>query len=394
MLTSDFMRRIAIFCFVLGSAVLAAQQPPPPMPSIGVVRPIEPPDAPLPPENATGSITKFAFLAYGDHRCSCTVEQPWEDQSAHAAVVVAMVERIKARAATSNPIRFVLSSGDAIYRGADAERWGVYTPIVEQLTRTAGVPFFLSVGNHDVTGMPPGDPGRAVGLHHTLTVMSKLIPPEGSPRRLNGYPTYAFGYGNAFFIAFDSNIAADPIQLAWVTAQLEHLDRTRYPNVFAFFHHPIFTTGPHGGMQPPGPDGQRLPDRVEPGSLALRTLYAPLFRKHHVRMTIAGHDHLFDHWVEHYVDGGKEYRRDDVVTGGGGAPIYVYSGEPDLVAYLRGGMVQQVRLAHVARPGPKIADNPHHFIVVDVDGDKLSLEVVSVGGPLAPYNGRSRTELN
>ena len=59
--------------------------------------------------------------------------------------------------------------------------------------------------------MPAGDPQRALGLHNTLTAMSKLIPPEGSPRRLSGYPTYAFGYGNAFFIALDSNIASDAI---------------------------------------------------------------------------------------------------------------------------------------------------------------------------------------
>jgi hypothetical protein len=395
MLTSGFMRRFVIFCFVVAGAAVAGEQPPaPPMPVIGVVRSIEPPDTPLPPESATASITKVSFLAYGDHRCSCTVDQPKEDQTAHAAVVAAMVELIKARAASSNPIRFVLSSGDAMYRGADADRWSVYIPIVEQLTRTAGVPYFLSVGNHDVTGMPPGDPGRAVGLHHTLAVMSKLIPPEGSPRRLNGYATYAFGYGNSFFIAFDSNIAADPIQLAWVTDQLDHLDRVRYRNVFAFFHHPPFSAGPHNGVQPLTPDGQKLPDRVEPATLAIRTLYLPLFRRHHVRMTIAGHDHLFDHWVERYTDAGKSYRRDDIVTGGGGAPIYVYSGEPDVQAYLSGAAEQQVQLEHAAKPGPTVADNPHHFVVVDVDGDKLSLEVVSVGGSLAPYNGRSHADLN
>jgi Calcineurin-like phosphoesterase len=395
MLTSAFMRRVVILCAVLAGSVAAAQPPsPPPVLDIGTVRPIEPPATPLPPESATASLTRFSFLAYGDHRCSCTADSPKEDQSAHAAVVDAMVERITARAASGDPIRFVLSSGDAMFRGQDAERWGVYTPVVEKITRSAGIPYFFSVGNHDVTSMPAGDPSRAVGLHHTLTTISKLIPPEGSPRRLSGYPTYTFGYGNAFFIAFDSNIAADPIQLAWVTQQLEGLDRTRYRNIFAFFHHPAFSGGPHNGAQPRTPEGEKPPDRVEPPTVAIRTLYAPLFRKHHVRMTITGHDHLFDHWVEHYVDGGKTYRRDDVVTGGGGAPIYVYAGEPDLQAYLAGGADQQVRVEHLAKPGSRIIDNPHHFVMISVDGEKLSLEVVAVGGPLAPYNGRSRTDLN
>ncbi len=387
------MRRFFVLWVAASGMAVAAQ--PPALPEVGIVRPIEPPATPLPPEAATASITKFAFLAYGDHRCSCTLEAMGEDQGAHAAVVDAMLQRIKLRAATPTPIRFVLSSGDATFRGQDADRWNtVYTPIVERLTQTAGLPYFFAVGNHDVTGMPAGDPGRAVGLNNTLAAISKLIPPEGSPRRLSGYPTYAFGYGNSFFIAFDSNIAADPIQLAWVRSQLDHLDRTRYHNVLAFFHHAAFSSGPHNGVAPVGPDGVRPADLVEPATLAIRTLYAPLFRQYHVRMTIAGHDHLFDHWVERYVDGGKSYRRDDVVTGGGGAPSYVYSGEPDLKPYLTGAAADQVRVEHLVKPGLQAADNPHHFLIIDVDGDKISLEVVGVGGPLAPYNGRSRTDLN
>jgi hypothetical protein len=110
-------------------------------------------------------------------------------------------------------------------------------------------------------------------------------------------------------------------------------------------------------------------------------------------MTITGHDHLFDHWVERYSDGGNTYRRDDIVTGGGGAPIYVYSGEPDLHAYLEGGAEQHVTVEHLAKPGPKVADNPHHFVEIDVDGDHISMEVVAVGGAFAPYNGRTRIEL-
>jgi hypothetical protein len=228
-----------------------------------------------------------------------------------------------------------------------------------------------------------GDPGRALGLQNTLTAMSALIPAEGSPRRLSGYPTYAFGYGNLFVIAFDSNIASDPLQLAWVTDQLEHLDRTRYRHVIAFFHHPPFTSGQHGGPT------------LEPQSAAIRDLYLPLFRRHQVRMTIAGHDHLLDHWVERYTDGGAAHRRDDIVTGGGGAPIYTYTGEPDLSAYLARGGTANVRVTHLAKPGPSRDDNPHHFVIVSVDGDRLSIEVVAIGGRrFTPYGGRASVELN
>ncbi len=390
------MRPVGFVLLLFAGGIVYAQQQAAvaPVPHLAVVRAIEPPATALPSEAASAGINKFSFIAYGDHRCSCTAEAPSEDQRAHAAVVDAIVERVNARAGNGSAIRFVLSSGDAMFRGQDPDRWAVYTPIAEKITRTAGIPLFFSVGNHDVTGMPPGDPGRSLGLHYTLDVMSKLIPPEGSPHRLNGYPTYSFGFGNSYFIALDSNIAADTIQLAWVTDQLEHLDRNRYHHVFVFFHHPLFSSGPHSGIQPPDPTThERGPDRVEPSTVALRTLYAPLFRKHHVRMTFTGHDHLFDHWVERYTDGGASYRRDDVLTGGGGAPIYTYQGEPQLEAYVKGGAAEQVQLEHLAKPGPTIADNPHHFVVVNVDGDALSLEIVPVGGPFAPYNGKTTIDL-
>ena len=128
---------------------------------------------------------------------------------------------------------------------------------------------------------------------------------------------------------------------------------------------------------------------------ARRGALPPLFRTHHVRMTITGHDHLLDHWVEYYVDNGKTYRRDDVVTGGGGAPTYTYKGEPDLNDYLAASAAQKVRVEHLAKPGPAIEDNPHHFLVVQVDGDRLSIEAVGTGPTeFKPYKGKARVTLN
>jgi hypothetical protein len=261
--------------------------------------------------------------------------------------------------------------------------WDVsFSPIIDRLTRRANLPFFFAVGNHDVTGVPAvGDPSREPGLRNALSAMSKLMPPDDSPRRLTGYPTYAFGYGNLFAIALDSNIAADAAQLAWVTSQLEHLDRARFRHVLVFFHHPPFSTGPHGGQH------------VEPSTAFIRDFYMPLFRRHHVRMIITGHEHLYEHWIERYSDGTASYRMDQIVTGGGGAPIYVYSSEPDLTEYRQKTAAERLTLEHVVKPGRMAADNPHHFVVIQVDGDRLSIEVVGSGVPYAPYNGRSRIDL-
>jgi hypothetical protein len=366
--------------------VVVARQPPVPQ-AIVPVHVIAPPDTPLPPEAESAGISKFSFIAYGDTRSGSEPGVPGDGQilhPRHSELVDAMLAKIKALAPTPYPVRFVVQSGDAVLRGQNGVMWNVsFSPIIERLTRTGNVPYFFAVGNHDVTTMPPGDPSRALGLHNTLTVMSRLIPPEGSPRRLNGYPTYAFGYGNVFAIAIDSNIAADALQLAWVTDELEHLDRSRYRHVIAFFHHPPFSSGPHGGPT------------LEPPSAAIRNLYAPLFRRHHVRMTIAGHDHLLDHWIERYTDHDVTYRRDDVVTGGGGAPTYIYTDEPDLSAYLAAGAAENVRIEHLVKPGRSVEENPHHFLVVQVDGSNLSLDVIAIGDrPYAPYGGRPRVDLN
>jgi hypothetical protein len=374
-------------CVALCAAVAAEQEPVQPAPVLVPVRPIEPPAKPLPSEAASAGVTKFSFIAYGDTRSG---GQPGVEgdglvlQSAHSAVVDRMIAKIHDLEGSAFPVRFAMQTGDAVIRGVNGTMWNVsFTPIIERLTRDGGVPYFFAVGNHDVTGMAPGDPGRAMGIHNVLSAMSRLIPPEGSPRRLNGYPTYAFAYGNAFFIVLDSNIASDALQLGWITGQLEHLDRTRFPHVIAFFHHPVFTSGRHGGPT------------LEPQSAVLRDVYLPLFRKHHVRMTLTGHDHLLDHFVERYTDAGVAYRRDDVVSAGGGAPIYTYTGEPDLSAYLAANAAQKVRVGHLMKPGPTQADNPHHFVVIQVDGSRLSLEVVGVGpGAYTPYGGVARVDLS
>ena len=385
------------------SAVVIARQPPPPPPPPPLVwvavKPIDPPATPLATEAASAAVTRFSFIAYGDSRSGGQPDIPGDGDilhPEHTRVMDGVLAKVRELAHTPFPVRFVVQSGDAVLRGQNAEMWNVsFSPIIERLTRGANIPYFFSVGNHDVTSMPAGDPGRALGLHNTLTAISRLIPAEGSPRRLSGYAAYTFGYGNAFVIALDSNVAADPIQLAWVADQLAHLNRERYHHVIAVFHHPPFSSGPHSGAsaEPMPGTGQKAPDRVEPQTLAMRTLYLPLFRKHHVALIVTGHDHLYDHFVERYVDNGVTYRMDSLVTGGGGAPTYSYVGEPDLRAYLAANAAQSVRVDHLMKPGSAV-DNPHHFVVVQVDGDRLSLEVVGTG-PTAytPYNGSSKIVL-
>lgn len=337
-----------------------------------IVTPISAPSTPISESNSR-SVTKFSFVVYGDTRGH------FDDtaiQYDHSLIINSILKRIQELSGTEYPIRFVLSSGDAVTDGRKAGQWNTsFTPLVNKLIEEGHVSYFPAPGNHEHTTTPEG-------MRNYLDAVRNLIPPEGSPHRLAGYATYSFGYGNSFFIALDANIADDQKQLAWVKSQLEGLDRSRYPNVFVFCHQAPFSSGPHGGSH------------VEPPTLALRTLYMPLFHAHHVRAVFSGHEHLFDHWAEHYTDASGTHRIDLIVSGGGGAPNYEYNGEPDTRDYLEVNKASKISFDHLAVPSVDPGGNPHHYVVVQVDGEHLSLEVVGVdwGTGFAPYRS-NKTQL-
>lgn len=344
-------------------------------PAADTVLSIAKPRVPVPAEAASAKVSRFSFIAYGDTRGR---RDGVNEQYEHGLVVESMLRTIKRMESGPEPVRFVLQSGDAVVNGRDPKQWNVsFIGLINQITTVGGIPYYLAPGNHDVTSAAElNAPGRLVGLQNYLRAMGQLIPADGATRRLSGYPTYAFGYGNTFVIAFDSNIAEDSTQLAWVRGQLEGLDRTRYTHVIAFFHHPAYSSGPHGGST------------IERPTLAVRAHYMPLFRKHNVEMLFTGHEHFFEHFVERYRDAaGMPRRIDQIVSGGGGAPLYTYQGEPDLRSYAQASGADSARVSHIVRPGDKAGDNPYHYTVVHVDGARVWLEVIGVdwGAGYAPY---------
>jgi len=354
--------------FIIVSTVPSATQ------EVVRVHAISPPATPLPPESQSGGTTRFSFIAYGDTRGR---RDGVAVQYEHSLIVDSMLAQIKRLQSTEYPVRFVLQSGDAVQHGQNAKEWNVsFVQLIDRLTTEGGVPYFLAPGNHDVSPATTVDaPERQPGLRNYLDAVSQLIPPDGSPRRLSGYPAYSFGYGNTFVIAFDANIAGGEKQYQWVKAQLEGLDRKRYTNVIAFCHQAPFSSGPHGGST------------VEPQTTDLRTKYMPLFHANHVRALFSGHEHLFEHWVEHYADSSGTHRMDLIVSGGGGAPLYPYMGEPDIDGYLKANESNKVKLEHIVKPGTEEAPSPYHFLIVQVDGDHLGIQVVGVdwGKNFAPY---------
>ena len=90
--------------------------------------------------------------------------------------------------------------------------------------------------------------------------------------------------------------------------------------------------------------------------------------------------------MEHYTDSTGLHRMDFVVSGGGGAPRYGYLGEPDLNDYVKANLASKVQLQHLVKPGPEKALTPHHFVVLHVDGEQVSLEVFAVGTGAAKFH--------
>lgn len=362
--------RAVALCAVLAVGAARAQGP-------ALASPLVPPTTPFPSEAATAGVKKFSFIAYGDTRGRRDGHEP---QAEHWLVVESMLATIRG-AAAKDPIRFVVQSGDAVANGSIAAQIdSSYAPVVNQLMREGGIPIFLAVGNHDVgNAIDLNDARRVAGLRNYLSANARLLPPEGSPRRLAEYPCYAFAYGNTYFIALDSDIPDDSTQLAWMHSQLAGLNRARYANVVVFFHHPPFSSGHHGGAT------------LERQAASIRATWMPLFRQYHVSLLLTGHEHLYEHWVERYTDASGPHRIDEIVSGGGGAPLANYRGEPDLRDYVKAGQSQGIALDHLARPSVDPGGNPFHYVVVHVDGTQIRLEVIGVdwGKGFEPY--RSNT---
>lgn len=179
----------------------------------------------------------------------------------------------------------VIHTGDVIYGGDtdkdyDAKFFSIYAKLAES------APFFLTIGNHDVTGNE--DP-----------YLRNFYLPQDSPGK-GRY--YSFNCGGVHFVGLDSNepLAPGSPQYAWLVGDLK---ASRLPMKVIFFHHPVFSSGYHGSTK------------------GLRKSLEPVFVKFHVTVVFNGHDHDYERMVLiHHVT--------YVVTGGGGGMLYPVGSSP------------------------------------------------------------------
>jgi 3',5'-cyclic AMP phosphodiesterase CpdA len=169
-------------------------------------------------------------------------------------------------------------AGDASY---DSRFFGPYRTLLPS------IPFYAALGNHDY------EVERGKALLDVFTL------PRNGPPGLVPESSYWLERAGALMIVHDTNQSSATLAAESVPW---HVEVARRPAAFRFVfqHHPLFSSGPNGAIQPTG---------------SLRALLAPLYTRTGVDVVFNGHDHLYER--THPI-GGVVY----VTTGAGGAELY------------------------------------------------------------------------
>ena len=176
------------------------------------------------------------------------------------------------KAYEDKPFEFVLLLGDNIYPHGDVSKYGEagftqpYGPLLK-----AGVPFYVSLGNHDVL------------FGHKAAQLKFFKMPSAY---------YVVKKGTADFFVIDTNDFGTT-QQQWLKQSLK---ASNAPWKIVFGHHPILSSGKHG-----------------PNKQLMATL-APILAEQKVNLYLAGHDHNYERFKPQQ---GVTY----VVSGGGGASL-------------------------------------------------------------------------
>lgn len=154
-----------------------------------------------------------------------------------------------------NPFQFVLLAGDNIYNNGEIEKINSVFEKPYQALLQQGIQFYAVLGNHDIRTNNGEDEIRY-------------------PRFNMQGRYYSFTKGAVQFFAIDTNNNASwKAQLNWLE---ENLARTQVPWKVVFGHHPVYSSGVHGGSQ-------ELVKRL-----------TPLFSRYGVQLYISGHDHNYE----------------------------------------------------------------------------------------------------
>ncbi|MBI1928941.1 metallophosphoesterase [Candidatus Poribacteria bacterium] len=240
----------------------------------------------------------FTFVAYGDNRSYPKI---------HRQIAEGMLD--------ASP-DLIIHTGDLVANGKKYKQWGeqFFTPLADVINH---IPIFPSIGNHD----------KNADYYHAFF----SLPDNGTKKFREAW--YSFDYGDAHFVALDSNreYKPDSIQTKWLEKDLA---ASRATWKFVFFHHPLYSSGEHKS------------------SLKHRDAWAKLFMKYGVDIVFNGHEHIYERTYPIASISDPSLKPVAyVVTGGGGAELHKTK--------------PQLWTAH--------SESTHHFIVGEVNDNTLKL---------------------
>lgn len=311
----------------------------------------------LPPVPHTGELsddpnsTRFTFIAAGDNRpAGSTIKQP--KTLSH---ILKDSKRFKPS--------FILWSGDTIAGFRIAGKKMHHKTLIAQykeffrIAATAGVPMFNSPGNHemDLVDKSKDETVETPDEKMQELYLKEMKYPDNAP------PYGAFNYGNSRFIAVDTEeippITAvrsegkvakklkldpgfvSPQQIELLTADLEaNKDKA---HIFVFMHHPIN----------PAKKGSRL--NKENADL-LETLFG---KYPNVSYVIAAHEHLY------FNASGNTLKPASKKSKSADGPVYLVSGGAG------------APLDSCPSGSEKNCSASHHYLVFEVNGDKVDVKV-------------------
>jgi len=227
----------------------------------------------------------------------------------------------------------VLHTGDLAYtRGTFLQMLTRYLDIYQDLFKRA--PVFPTPGNHEYE---TESAAPYLALH--------APPTDGVPLPDRGR-YYSFDWGDAHFVSLDTNLPlARAVQgsgamLQWLD---QDLTRSRRPWRMALLHHAPYPTSIHEN---------------DATSALVRAHIVPILERHNVQLVFSGHEHNYQHSKP--LRGGQPVESGPatvyVISGGGGAALYPV----------------------VPRPPLAYAESAHHYIRVDVEGPRLTLQAVRI----------------
>jgi len=198
-------------------------------------------------------------------------------------------------------------------------------------------PFVLMLGDNlyddDYTGefLTPYKPllDRGVRFRAALGNHDRSLEIHFKPFNMDDRDYYSFDEGNARFVALNSNHPRDPAQLTFLDNAFNDAG-TKWR--ICFFHHPLYSSGQH----------------AEESRDVIRPALEPALVRNRVNIVFSGHEHLYERVAPQQ---GVRY----FVSGGGGRKLYDFR----------------------ASDFDEVGISQHHFMVVEIDGDRLLFEAIT-----------------